>query len=174
MYAYHRGHCRCSVCYMHETLKQTDCFTAYTFGILKTMRIDLPQKKMETVSNKQSAADEMEKELILLTLNNYLEGRPIIDIGRVREAFHPDAHIRTIIDGKLVQWTVPQYLDLVAQATVQPCEPKLLSYSFDGDTGAAHVQLSFATFRFIDRFNLVKLDGKWLIVDKVSYRQELL
>ena len=117
---------------------------------------------------------EMEEEKLLIqrTLNDYLQGRPKLDIERLRSAFHPNAYIRTIIDGKLVEWTLPQYLDLVAKATIQECQPELLSYSWDGDTGSAHVQLTFATFRFIDRFNLVKLDGKWLIVDKVSYRQE--
>lgn len=126
---------------------------------------------METLTSKINVEDE--KHLIQLTLNDYLEGRPVIDIERIRRAFHPEAYIRTIIEGKLVQWTLPQYLDLVAQATVQECQPELLSYTWDGDTGSAHVQLTFATFRFIDRFNLVKLDGKWLIMDKVSYRQEL-
>lgn len=126
---------------------------------------------MTTPENKVDV--EAEKQLILLTLNDYLQGRPVIDIERLRRAFHPDAYVRTIIEGKLVQWTLPQYLDLVAQATIQECQPELLSFTWDGDTGSAHVQLTFATFRFIDRFNLVKLDGKWLIVDKVSYRQEL-
>lgn len=116
---------------------------------------------------------EEEKQLILLPLNDYLQGRPVIDIERLQRAFHPDAYIRTVIEGKLVQWTLPQYLELVAQAVVQECQPELLSYTWDGDTGSAHVQLTFATFRFIDRFNLIKLDGKWLIMDKVSYRQEL-
>lgn len=115
---------------------------------------------------------EEEKDMILLTLNDYLQGRPQKDIERLRSAFHPDAYIRTIIEGKLVQWTLPQYLDLVAQAALQECQPELLSYTWDGDTGAAHVQLTFTTFRFIDRFNLIKLEGKWLIMDKVSYRQE--
>lgn len=119
-----------------------------------------------------NAGVEDEKQLILLTLNNYLEGRPALDIERLRAAFHPDAYIRTVIDGKLVQWALPQYLDLVAQATWQECHPQLLSYTWDGDTGSAHVQLTFDTFRFIDRFNLIKVDGKWLIVDKVSYREE--
>ncbi|MEZ2444730.1 nuclear transport factor 2 family protein [Chitinophaga sp. RCC_12] len=128
-------------------------------------------KKMETQTSQVNV--EEEKQLILLTLNDYLQGRPVLDIERIRAAFHPDAYIRTIIDGKLVQWALPQYLDLVAQATIQECQPELLSFTWDGDTGSAHVQLTFATFRFIDRFNLIKLDGKWLIVDKVSYRQEL-
>ncbi|NLR62475.1 nuclear transport factor 2 family protein [Chitinophaga polysaccharea] len=126
---------------------------------------------MKTQANKIGA--ETEKHLILLTLNDYLQGRPVKDIERLRVAFHPDAYIRTIIEGKLVQWTLPQYLDLVAQATLQECQPELLSYTWDGDTGSAHVQLTFDTFRFIDRFNLVKLNGKWLIVDKISYREEL-
>ncbi|AXY74224.1 hypothetical protein D3H65_09665 [Paraflavitalea soli] len=126
---------------------------------------------METVASKVGV--EEEQQLIQLTLNDYLQGRPVLDIERMRGAFHPEAFIRTIIDGKLVQWALPQYLDLVAKATIQDCQPKILSYTWDGDTGSAQVQLTFATFRFIDRFNLVKLDGKWLIVDKVSYRQEL-
>lgn len=126
---------------------------------------------METIASK--AGTEEEKDLILFTLNDYLQGRPVKDIERLRRAFHPDAYIRAIIEGKLVQWTLPQYLDLVAQAALQECRPEVLSYTWDGDTGSAHVQLTFDTFRFIDRFNLVKLDGKWRIMDKVSYRQEL-
>ncbi|MBC9909848.1 nuclear transport factor 2 family protein [Chitinophaga varians] len=126
---------------------------------------------MKTLTSKVGVADE--KDLILRTLHDYLQGRPVKDIERLRRAFHPDAYIRTIIDGQLVRWALPQYLDLVAQATIQECQPELLSYTWDGDTGSAHVQLTFATFRFIDRFNLIKLDGQWLIVDKVSYRQEL-
>ena len=120
----------------------------------------------------REAEIEEEKQSILFTLNNYLQGRPIKNIERLRGAFHPDAYIRTIIEGKLVQWTLPQYLDLVAQAAIQECQAEVLSYTWDGDTGAAHVQLTFSTFRFIDRFNLIKLDGKWLIMDKISYRQE--
>jgi hypothetical protein len=63
---------------------------------------------METVASKVGV--EEEKHLIQLTLNNYLQGRPIKDIERLRNAFHPDAYIRTIIEGKLIQWTLPQYL----------------------------------------------------------------
>ncbi|MBC9934443.1 nuclear transport factor 2 family protein [Chitinophaga qingshengii] len=126
---------------------------------------------MQTPAIKVGVEDE--KQLILLTLNDYLEGRPVKNMERLRAAFHPDAHIRTIMEGKLMQWTLPQYLDLVAQATLQKCQPQLLSYNWDGDTGAAQVQLTFDTFRFIDRFNLIRLEGKWQIVDKVSYREEL-
>ncbi|NIG55729.1 nuclear transport factor 2 family protein [Chitinophaga sp. Cy-1792] len=128
------------------------------------------KKTMETPATQMDAA---EKQLILLTLNDYLEGRPVLDLERLRRAFHPNAYIRTTIEGKLVQWALPQYLDLVGKATVQECQPELISYTWDGDTASAQVQLTFATFRFIDRFNLMKLGGRWQIVDKVSYRQEL-
>lgn len=126
---------------------------------------------MEPVTTNISV--EKENDLIQLMLNDYLQGRPVKDIERLRNAFHPDAFIRTNIDGKLVQWTLSQYLDLVSTATIQECTPELLSYSWDGDTGAAKVQLTFDSFRFIDRFNFIKLDGKWQIIDKLSYRQEL-
>lgn len=123
---------------------------------------------METTTNKTA-----ENQAILIPINDYLEGRPVKDIERLQRAFHPDAYIRAVVEGKLIQWTVPQYLDAVAAAALQECQPEILSYTWDGDTASAHVQLTFATFRFIDRFNLVKLDGKWLLMDKISYRQPL-
>ena len=126
---------------------------------------------METTANK--SAIEAEIQSILLPINDYLEGRPAKDTERLRRAFHPDAFIRMVVDGKLAAWTVPQYLDAVANAPVQECQPEMLSYSWDGDTASALVQLIFPTFRFIDRFNLVKLDGKWLLMDKLSYRQPI-
>jgi hypothetical protein len=126
---------------------------------------------MEIRANKTDI--EAEKQSILLPVNDYLEGRPVKDIERLRRAFHPDACIRMVVEGKLVQWTVPQYLDAVATAALLECQPEILSYSCDGDTASAQVQLTFPTFRFIDRFNLVKLDGKWLLIDKISYRQPL-
>ncbi|AEW00171.1 hypothetical protein A4D02_28440 [Niastella koreensis] len=126
---------------------------------------------METTTNKTEV--EAETQSILLPINDYLEGRPVKDIERLRRAFHPDAYIRMVMEGKLVQWTVPQYLDAVKTAALQECQSEVLSYSWDGDTASAHVQLTFPTFRFIDRFNLVKLDGKWLFMDKISYRQPL-
>lgn len=126
---------------------------------------------METIANK--AEIEAEKQAILLPINDYLEGRPVKDIERLRRAFHPDAFIRMIVEGKLAQWTVPQYLDAVEKAALQECQSEIISYTWDGDTASAHVQLTFSTFRFIDRFNLVKLNGKWLLMDKISYRQLL-
>src|SRR5689334_10130450 len=110
---------------------------------------------MEIMAN--NAELEAEKQSILLPINDYLLGRPVKDIERLRCAFHPEAFIRTVVAGKLVQWTVPQYLEAVEKAALQECQPEILSYTWDGDTASAHVQMTFSTFRFIDRFNLVKL-----------------
>lgn len=126
---------------------------------------------MDTTANKSGT--EAEEQSILLPINDYLEGRPVKDIGRLRQAFHPDACIRMVLDGKLAQWTVPQYLEAVEKAALVECQTEIISWSWDGDTASAQVQLTFPGFRFIDRFNLVKLDGKWLLMDKISYRQPL-
>jgi hypothetical protein len=126
---------------------------------------------METIANK--TAIETEKQLILIPINDYLEGRPVKDTERLRRAFHPDAWIRMVVEGKLAQWTVPQYLDAVAKAELLECQSEIISCTWDGDTASAHVQMTFSTFRFIDRFNLIKLDGRWLLMDKISFRQPL-
>jgi hypothetical protein len=127
---------------------------------------------METVALK--AGEEGETQSILDTLNNYIQGGSTGDIERLRSAFHPDAQIRSIRVGELVQWTLQQYLDIVAKAPIQVRRPEILSHAWDGNIGSAHLRLIYSTFRFIDRFNLVKLDRKWLIIDKVFYREETL
>jgi hypothetical protein len=132
---------------------------------LRTKNTQCLQMKMEWIKD--------EREAIQVPINDYLYGRPTKDIERLRNAFHPDAFIRMVVDGKLVQWTVSQYMEVVEKAVLLECDPHLLSYAWDGDTGSAYVRLTFANFQFMDRFNLVKLDGKWLIMDKISYRQPL-
>ncbi len=60
------------------------------------------------------------------------------------------------------------------------CEKNRSSY-FNGylegrpakDTAFALVQWTVPAFRFIERFNLVKPDGKWLLMDRLSYRQPI-
>lgn len=125
---------------------------------------------METLAIK--AGEEGETQSILETLNDYIQGGSTGDIERLRSAFHPDARIRSVRMGELVHWTLQEYLDIVAKAPIQERQSKILSYGWDGNIGSAHLHLTYTTFQFIDRFNLVKLDRKWLIMDKVFNRQE--
>jgi hypothetical protein len=115
---------------------------------------------------------ENEKELILYTLEDYIQGGSTKDIERLRLAFHPNAKIRSVRAGALIQWSLEEYIDIVAGAPVMERRSEILSYTFDGYTGAAHLRLNYKNFRFIDRFNLAKVEGRWLIVDKIFHREE--
>ncbi|OQA38384.1 MAG: putative lumazine-binding protein [Acidobacteria bacterium ADurb.Bin340] len=41
-----------------------------------------------------------------------------------------------------------------------------------GDAATAKVVLDYPTFRFIDYLHLLKLEGRWAIVDKVYHRED--
>jgi hypothetical protein len=115
---------------------------------------------------------ENEKELILHTLEDYIQGGSTKDIERLRLAFHPNAQVRSVKAGALIQWTLEEYLAIVAEAPVRERQAEILSYTFDGHTGAAHLHLNYKDFRFIDRFNLAKAEGRWVIIDKIFHREE--
>jgi hypothetical protein len=114
----------------------------------------------------------MDEQLIHETLDDYIQGGSTGDIERLRRAFHPDARIRSVKNGELIQWSLEQYLDIVAKAKPQQRDPEITYRGRDGDMGFARLRLIYPDFEFIDHFHLAKVGGKWLIVDKIFHRTQ--
>jgi Putative lumazine-binding len=111
-----------------------------------------------------------DERLIQETLDDYIQGGSTGEIERLRRAFHPDAQVRSVRKGELVQWTLNQYLDIVAKAPLQQRHPEIMTCDREGDVGFAQLRLTYADFAIIDHFHLAKVGGKWLIVDKIFQR----
>ena len=114
--------------------------------------------------------------LIQETLLNYLEGGTNGDTTRLIKAFHPSASMK-LVDFKTGQFRdvpIADYLNNARKTAGQKSErtTRIVRYEYAGTAAQARVEIDYPTFRFIDFFNLLKINNEWKIVSKIVYRQD--
>jgi hypothetical protein len=103
-------------------------------------------------------------------LELYFKGHATGDGEYFRKAFHADAKIQGIRDGKLVSRTREEF---AAGASGKPAEDEaqrkrtIVSLDVVGDAGYAKLELDYPKVRFTDYMTLLRVDGEWKIMSKV-------
>lgn len=103
-------------------------------------------------------------------LELYLKGHATGDGEYFRKAFHADAKIQGIRDGKLVTRTREEF---AAGASGRPAEDeaqrkrRIVSVDVVGDAAYAKIDLDYPKVHFTDYMTLLKVDGEWKIMSKV-------
>lgn len=103
----------------------------------------------------------------------YLDALFSGDVQGFRSVFHPQAHLYSATEGKLMQLTLDAYMDIVAnrpspQEKGDDRQDELISVSVGSPT-TAHVRVKnvYLPKKFVDDLTMVQIDGKWQIVSKV-------
>jgi hypothetical protein len=105
-------------------------------------------------------------------LELYMKGHATGDGEYYRRAFHPDAKIQGIRDGKLVSRTREEF---AAGAPGKPAEDealrkrRIVSVDVVDDAALAKIELDYPKIKFTDYFTLLKVDGEWKIMSKVYH-----
>lgn len=104
-------------------------------------------------------------------LEAYLRGHATGDPAAFREAFHPDAVLWGIrADGQLARMTAEEY---ISRASGSPAEDEAQRLRFidgifvNGDLATATITLIYPTVRFADVMTMIRIDGRWWIVNKM-------
>ena len=110
------------------------------------------------------------------TVQYYFDGGKTRDTLTLRKAFHPDARMLFARDGKLVVVPIGEYITRVGSEPRKPgevdsTERKVVSVDVVGDAAVAKLQLKRPTAVLIDYMSLLKVDGRWLIVNKIFTRE---
>ena len=110
------------------------------------------------------------------TVQYYFDGGKTRDTLTLRKAFHPDARMLFARDGKLVVVPIGEYIARVGSESLEPgevdsTERKVVSVDVVGDAAVAKLQLKRPTAVLIDYMSLLKVDGRWLIVNKIFTRE---
>jgi protease I len=116
------------------------------------------------------AADPAELAAIEQAVGYYLEGGQTGDLEILRRAFHPSARLQFVRDGAYQEWSLEEYLGRKTPGKRSDHRGRVLSIDFAGDSATAKLELDYGSFKFIDYMSLLKLDGRWWIVNKVFYR----
>lgn len=104
----------------------------------------------------------------------YFRGHATANADTMRAAFLPTAHIEGIRNGVFTSWTVDQYV-AGFRGTPAPDE-STRTRTVDlidkiGSAAMVKATLKHGATTFTDYFVLLKVDGRWLIANKVYHAQ---
>jgi Putative lumazine-binding len=110
------------------------------------------------------------------TVQYYFDGGKNRDSLTLRKAFHPEARMLFARDGKLVLVPIGEYITRVGSERLKPgevdsTERKLVSVDVVGDAAVAKLELKRPSALLTDYMSLLKVDGRWLIVNKIFTRE---
>jgi hypothetical protein len=103
-------------------------------------------------------------------LNAYLKGHQTGQREHFEAAFHPEAQLFGVRNGKFLHESAKAYIARASsgQAAADEAQRKrwIKSINVTGDVAVAEIILDYPTMKATDVMTLVKSDGRWLIVNK--------
>jgi len=110
------------------------------------------------------------------TVQYYFDGGKNRDSLTLRKAFHPEARMLFARDGKLVMVPIGEYITRVGSERLKPgevdsTERKVVSVDVVGDAAIAKLELKRPSALLTDYMSLLKVDGRWQIVNKIFTRE---
>jgi len=117
-------------------------------------------------------ADEKEKELVKIPLENYLKGHATGNPEFMKKAFHTEGKLIFIREGKYATRTFEEYINgMSGKPADDEAKRKRWIESVDiaGNAAVGKIILDYPNGRFVDYMTLLKIDGEWKIVNKSFY-----
>ncbi len=106
----------------------------------------------------------------------YYDGMALADEDKLRRAFHPDSFVVGNFDGNLEWASLDAFIDDVRSTAPENVSREDGNYHCDinaidvtGDTAVAKVTNNYFGLWFTDYLGLLKLDGRWVIINKMFH-----
>ena len=138
----------------------------------KLNRLPLVVLTLLLVACAPASAQESEEAAVRAAIEHYFQGHATGQGEHFRKVFHPDAKLFFIRDGKLTQWTSEEY---ISRASGKPAadeaqrKRKIDSIDITGDSAFVKLTLDYPSVVFTDYMSMLKVDGRWMIVNKTFH-----
>ena len=120
----------------------------------------------------QASAQESEEAAVRAAIEHYFQGHATGQGEHFRKVFHPDSKLFFIREGKLTQWTAEEY---ISRASGKPApdearrKRRIDQIDIAGDAAFVKLTLDYPGVVFTDYMSMLKIDGKWMIVNKTFH-----
>lgn len=109
---------------------------------------------------------------VAVVLSNYFEGVYSGNTALLASIFHPESLVAGDVKGQPYFKTVEQYLDGVKNRKSpkelnEPFRMEIISIEIINSIAVAKTHLQMFEFNYYDLLSLNKIDGKWIIVNKL-------
>jgi hypothetical protein len=119
-----------------------------------------------------SAQEASEEAAVRAAIEHYFQGHATGQGEHFRKVFHTDSKLFFIRDGKVTQWTAEEY---ISRASGKPApdeaqrKRRIDSVDVAGDAAFVKLTLDYPSVVFTDYMSMLKIDGKWMIVNKTFH-----
>lgn len=114
-----------------------------------------------------------DEQAIQTVVHLYVDGMVFANEAALKKAFHPQAAIAGHFNGGLEWLSRDQFIaEVVAAGSAAPgTQPVMDIQSIDITEGAASLKVvdELGGLRFTDYLSLLKIDGRWVIVNKIYH-----
>ena len=113
-----------------------------------------------------------EEAAIRAAVDHYLQGHATGQGGHFEVVFHPESKLFWIRDGALNQRASSEY---IAGASGKPADDeakrkrRIAMVDFTGTAAVVKVELDYPSAMITDYFSMLKVDGKWKIMNKIFH-----
>ena len=117
-------------------------------------------------------AQNSEEAAVREAIQHYFDGHATGRGEHFRKVFHPDAKLFFIREGKLTQWTAEEY---ISRAPGKPPDDEaqrkrtIDSIDIAGNAAFVKITLDYPKVVFTDYMSMLKVDGRWVIVNKTFH-----
>jgi hypothetical protein len=117
-----------------------------------------------------TSEDDAEKAAVKKAIEDYfIKGLMKSDIELLKNIIHEDWRLHNVRKGKLVRYARKDLFSWNSHGEDRDSKIEILYIDVTGDVAAAKTREDGGKLIWVDYFNLVKLDGKWWIIDKVAH-----
>jgi len=124
-----------------------------------------------------TSLSETEKSEIKRTLRLFFHGLDYLDAKLIKKAFYKDARSYCINAEGVGGMPVDNWDNVIKQIKDNPDHPynaekskkNIVYIDVTGDVASAKVEWIFSEFKFTDYYNLLKIDNRWYIVNKIYH-----
>ena len=136
--------------------------TIYLFALLSLLTAC-------STTQKVSPEIQAEKVLITQTIDNYFEGWMTGDTTLLGKAMHATCKLKNVKDEKVLVFDRAKYLSFFKpRPRRENAGGRIMSINVTNNIAAAKCKIHTEKRLYTDYFNLMKLDGRWYIVDKIA------
>ena len=120
-------------------------------------------------------AQKEEKKLIKQTIEMYFDGWLTGDTLKLGKAMHLSCNLKNIKDNQVIIIDRKNYLSrFKIRPKLANAKGRIVEINSTGIIASAKCEIETAERIFTDYFNMMKLNGEWFIVDKISTNIEKL
>jgi hypothetical protein len=140
--------------------------------MLKFNRASVAVLALLLIACAPASAQDSEEAGVREAIQHYFQGHATGQGEHFRKAFHTDAKLFFIRDGKLTQWTAEEY---ISRASGKPAadeaqrKRRIDSIDISGNAAVVKLTLDYPSVVFTDYMSMLKIDGQWKIVNKTFH-----